>query len=74
MRMLGRGRVAMWTKEKISTLTTLEVRQLRVNAERLLESEVAALCDEVLGARPRGHAVARKRKPKGAPARLVSRV
>lgn len=64
----------MWTREKISTLTTPEVRQLRVNAERLLENEVAALCDEVLGARPRGQAGARKRKPKGGPARLVSSV
>jgi len=51
MRILGRGRVTMWTKDKISTLTTPDVRQLRANAARLLETEIAALCDEVLGER-----------------------
>jgi len=51
----------MWTREKIDTLTTLEIKQLRVNAERLKESEIATLCDQVLGARPRGKAAVKKK-------------
>ena len=50
---LSRGRAALWTKDKIDLLTTPEVRNLHANAERLLETEIAALCIEVLGARPR---------------------
>jgi hypothetical protein len=60
---LTRGRVAQWTKEKIDSLTTPDVRQLRVNAERLNEPEIAALCDQILGERPRS-AAARGVKPK----------
>ena len=63
----------MWTKDKISTLTTPEVRQLRVNAERLFETEIAALCNEVLDARPRGHAAVRRPRRKAEARRLVSR-
>lgn len=73
MQSFQRPRVAMWTKEKISTLTTPEVRQLHANAERLLETEIAALCDEVLDARPRGHAPVRRPRRKGEVRRLVSR-
>jgi len=54
MQKLERGRVALWTREKIASLSTVEIRQLRDNALRLSEPEIAALCDEVLGARPRG--------------------
>ena len=36
------------------SLSTIEVRQLQANALRLRETEIAALCDKVLGARPRG--------------------
>lgn len=61
MRLMRRGRVSMWTKDRISLLTTAEVQQLRVNAARLLETEIATLCDEVLGERPR-----RGRRPKPA--------
>jgi hypothetical protein len=50
---LKRGPAALWTREKISLLTTPEVRSLHANAERLMEPEIAALCIEVLGARPR---------------------
>ncbi len=50
---LQRGRVALWSREKIASLSTVEVRQLRDNALRLNEPEIAALCDEVLSARPR---------------------
>lgn len=73
MRILGRGRVAMWTREKISSLSTPELRQLHQNAERLNETEVAALCAEVLGARPRSRAAARRPRRKGSAGRLVAR-
>ncbi|HEX9397207.1 MAG TPA: hypothetical protein VF943_10780 [Burkholderiales bacterium] len=51
---------AMWTLEKIDTLTTAEIKQLRVNAERLNESAIATLCTQVLGGRPRGRTAAKK--------------
>ena len=51
-----RGRVAKWTREQIDRLSTLELRALLVNAERLKEVEVAALCNELLDSRPRGRA------------------
>ena len=56
---LARGRVALWTRERIDSLNTIEVRQLQANALRLGETEIAALCDEVLGTRPRGRVAAR---------------
>ncbi len=54
MQKFQRGRVSLWTLEKIESLSTIEVRQLQANALRLRETEIAALCDKVLGARPRG--------------------
>jgi len=54
MQKFQRGRVELWTREKIESLSTPEVRQLQANALRLSETEIAALCDEVLGTRPRG--------------------
>lgn len=73
MQILARGRVAKWSKEKVNALSTPELRQLLANAERLKEAEVAALCHEVLGERPRGHAAVRPHKPKGEARRLVTR-
>jgi len=74
MQPLQRGRVALWTRDKIESLSTEEVRQLSANALRLAETEIAALCDEVLGRRPRGRApAARRPKRKGDARRLVSR-
>lgn len=64
---LSRGRAALWTKEKIDLLATPEVRNLHANAERLMEPEIAALCIEVLGARPRTGVSAPGAKPKAAP-------
>ena len=64
---LSRGRAALWTKEKIDLLGTPEVRNLHANAERLMEPEIAALCIEVLGARPRTGVTAPGAKPKAAP-------
>lgn len=53
MRLVRPGRSAAWTRDRIEGLSTAEVRQLRVNAERLSETEIVALCDEVLKARPK---------------------
>jgi hypothetical protein len=53
MRLVRPGRSAAWTKDRIEGLSTPEVRQLRDNAQRLSETEIVALCDEVLKARPK---------------------
>lgn len=63
---LSRGRAAQWTREKIDLLSTPEVRNLHANAERLVETEIAALCLEVLGERPRS-GVATPAKPPATP-------
>jgi len=62
-RVLPRGRVATWTRERLDKLSTLELRALLVNAERLKETEIAALCNELLVERRRSQAAARRRKP-----------
>jgi len=54
MRITRPTRSLQWTREKIDSLSTAEVRQLRDNAERLHEAEIAALCEQVLVSRPRG--------------------
>jgi hypothetical protein len=72
MKVLGRGRVAQWSKERIGALTTPELRQLMANAQRLEETEVAALCHELLAERPRGIVTPRKTKPKSARRRPVT--
>ena len=60
------ARVPLWTRERIEALSTPEVRQLLENALRLSEPEIAAQCNAVLDARPRGHAPVRKGKRKRA--------
>lgn len=65
MQTLARGRIAQWGREKLAALSTLELRQLLANALRLKETELAALCDELLGARPRGHAATSRQEPIG---------
>lgn len=64
MQPLSRPRVALWTRDRIEALSTLEVRQLLENALRLAEPEIAALCGAVLDARPRGRAPVRSAKRK----------
>jgi hypothetical protein len=74
VRVLARGRIAQWSKDKIAAFSTPELRQLLANAERLEETDVATMCRELLDARPRGHAVVRKPRPKSAAGRrLVAR-
>jgi len=60
---LPRGRVATWTKEQLEKLSTPDLRALLANAEARKETEVAALCTEILDSRPRGHLRPRRRKP-----------
>ena len=66
-RTLPRGRIAQWSREQIAALTTPELRQLFANAKRLNETELAAMCDQLLTDRPNGHPRApRARKPAAA--------
>ena len=58
-----------WTKERIQTLSKPEVKQLRVNAERLQEPEVVALCDEVLSGKAKAAKAAIVRPAKTAKAK-----
>jgi hypothetical protein len=53
MKIMRPGRSVDWTKEKIAGLTTPDVRQLRVNAERLNAPEIMERCDAVLSERRR---------------------
>jgi hypothetical protein len=73
VRLLPRGRIAKWSKEQIDKLSTLELRALLGNAERLNESEVAALCNEILDSRPRGRPQAPRDRKAGPARRLVTR-
>lgn len=60
------SRATVWTAERIDKLSPAEVKQLRENAERLQEPEIAALCTQSLKGRPRPvrPATAPPRKPK----------
>lgn len=73
MDIMERGRIATWSREQLDKLTTLELRALLVNAERLNETEVAALCHELLDARPRGRPPVRRDKHSGSGRRLITR-
>ena len=55
-----------WSLDRIQTLSKPEVKQLRANAERLQESGVVALCDEVLSSKAKGAGPAALRKAKAA--------
>src|SRR6266850_3214892 len=70
---MERGRVAKWSKEQLDKLTTPELRALLVNAERLKEAEVAALCNQLLDARPHGRPPVRRDKHTGEGRRLITR-
>jgi hypothetical protein len=56
---LPRGRIATWTPEQLGRLSTLELKALLENAERLQEAEVAQLCRAIIKKRPRGDSAAR---------------
>lgn len=42
-----------WTAERLASMSTSDLQQLRANAETLAESELVALCDTALADRPR---------------------
>ncbi len=44
------GNAQEWTPERIARLSPQEIKQLRANAERLNEPDLAALCSEMLKA------------------------
>jgi hypothetical protein len=73
MDIMERGRIAKWSREQLDKLTTPELRALLANAERLKETEVAALCNELLDARPRGRPPVRRDKHSGSGRRLITR-
>jgi hypothetical protein len=50
---LPRGRIVNWTREQLDRLSTEDLRSLRANAEGRKETEVVALCDEILAGRPK---------------------
>jgi hypothetical protein len=53
-------RTVSWTRERIDTLVTADIRQLRVNAERLNDPDIMKLCDSILSQRrKRGPAAAK---------------
>jgi hypothetical protein len=66
MRIAERTRNTTWSRERIEALGTPELRQLHANALRLNEPHIAAVCDALRGARPRGRPPVRKPKVKGA--------
>jgi uncharacterized protein len=57
---LPRGRIANWDKAQLDRLSTIELRALLENAERLKETEVAALCRELIEGRRRVRRAANK--------------
>ncbi|HTG95833.1 MAG TPA: hypothetical protein VL982_00150 [Burkholderiales bacterium] len=73
MRLVQPGRSAAWTKERIDALTTPEIRQLRENAQRLGESEIVGLCDEIIKVRPKtGSGLKTVKTAKGKAAKAVA--
>ena len=73
MRLVQPGRSAAWTKERIDALTTPEIRQLRENAERLGETEIVGLCDEIIKVRPKtGSGLKTVKTAKGKAAKAVA--
>jgi hypothetical protein len=65
-------RSTSWTAERIAKLNMIEVRQLKDNALRLGEPEIAALCDAAMTQLRRDSLAARKAAPKKPPPRKVA--
>ena len=69
-----RGRAKEWTRERIEQLPPQDIKQLRVNAERLGESHLAALCGELLKTARRMQTAPRKPAwPRTKARRLIAR-
>jgi hypothetical protein len=68
------ARAGLWTAERIAQLSAQDIKQLRANAERLNEPELAALCDEVLKTVRQTHAGPRRKSgPRTKAGRLIAR-
>jgi len=68
------SRAREWTPERVAQLSAQDIKQLRANAERLNESDLATLCDEVLkSARHAPAASPRKSSPSTKAHKLISR-
>lgn len=65
------GKAVQWTRERIEALGTADVRQLRVNAEKLSEPGIVGWCDEILQGRPKTGAGSKTRPKNGK--KLISR-
>ena len=57
------SRSTSWTAERIARLTMIEVRQLKENAVRLGEPEIAELCDKAMTKLRQDAFAARKAQP-----------
>ena len=70
-----RGRAEAWTRERIGQLPAQEIMQLRANAERLNEPDLAALCSDMLAqARSRARTGLRgKAEPRTTARKLIAR-
>ena len=69
------GRADDWTRERIEQLLGPEIMQLRANAERLNEPDLAALCSDVLAsARSRARSKSRgNAEPRTKARKLIAR-
>lgn len=71
------GRAEEWTSERIAQLSALDIKQLRANAERLNEPDLAALCSDALKkakARPRAQTGSRQGiEPRTRARKLIAR-
>ena len=66
------SRATEWTAERVARLNMTEARQLKDNALRLGEPEIAVLCDDAMSRLRREAAAARKAlppKPRKTPAK-----
>ena len=62
-----------WTAERIAKLSAQDIKQLRANAERLQEVELAALCAHALKSAGEAHSGPRGKTPRGHIRTLVAR-
>jgi hypothetical protein len=62
-----------WTAERVAQLSAQDIKQLRVNAERLNEPELVALCDEALKAARSPKTAPRGAGPRTKGRRLIAR-
>jgi hypothetical protein len=62
-----------WTAERIARLSAQDIKQLRANAERLQDAELAGLCAQALESACVAHAAPRPKSPRGHARKLIAR-